>query len=67
MKNVMYHYNGVEGEEELHEDEKIEKLKEGCIIERAGEHWKILELRSGKTSESVGIENVRIFLEGPKP
>ncbi len=67
MKSVTYYFNGVEGDEELHEDEEIEKLKEGDTIEHAGEYWKILELRGGKPSESVGIENVRIFLGGPKP
>jgi hypothetical protein len=48
MKNVMYHYNGVEGEEELHEDAKIEKLKEGDIIERAGEYWRSSNCGAGK-------------------
>jgi hypothetical protein len=67
VKSVTYYFNGVEGDEELHEDEEIEKLKEGDAIERAGEYWQILEMRSGKTSESVGIENIKIFLERPKP
>jgi hypothetical protein len=29
MKSVLYHYNAVEGEEEIHEDEEVEKLVKG--------------------------------------
>ena len=41
MKNVMYFYNGVQGEEELHEDEVVDKRAQGQAMERAGEYWRI--------------------------
>jgi hypothetical protein len=44
MKNVMYYYNSAEGEEELHEDEEVDKLVKGGVVERNGENWKILEI-----------------------
>jgi hypothetical protein len=44
MKNVMYYYNGVQGEEELHEDEVVDKLAQGQVMERDGEYWRIIEV-----------------------
>jgi hypothetical protein len=38
MKNVMYYYNSAEGEEELHEDEEVDKLVKGGVVERNGEN-----------------------------
>jgi hypothetical protein len=52
MKNVMYFYNGVQSEEELHDDEVVAKLTEGQIMERVGEYWKI-----------VGVETVTVASE----
>ena len=37
MKNVMFYYNGIQAEEELHDDEVVEKLAEGQVMERAGD------------------------------
>jgi hypothetical protein len=34
MKNVMYYYNGVQSEQELHEDEVVDKLAQGQVMER---------------------------------
>jgi hypothetical protein len=34
MRSVLYYYNGIEGEEELHEDEEVKKLAKDEIIER---------------------------------
>ena len=39
MKNVMYYYNGVEGEEELHEDEEVDKLVKGGVVD-TGKLWR---------------------------
>ena len=33
MKNVMYYYNSAEGEEELHEDEEVDKLVKGGVVD----------------------------------
>jgi hypothetical protein len=41
MKNVMYFYNGIQSEEELHDDEVADKLAKGQLMERAGEYWKM--------------------------
>jgi hypothetical protein len=38
MKHVVYYHNGVEGEEELHEDEEVAKLVKGEVVERASEY-----------------------------
>ena len=45
MKNVMYFYNGIQSEGELHDDEVVAKLTEGQMVERAGENWKIVQLK----------------------
>jgi hypothetical protein len=46
MKNVMYYYKGVQGEEELYEDEVVDKLAHGQVMERAGEYWRIIEVET---------------------
>jgi hypothetical protein len=46
MKNVMYFYNGIQSEEELHDDEVVAKLTEGQMVERAGENWKIVQVET---------------------
>jgi hypothetical protein len=67
MKNVMYHYNGVQGEQELHDDEVADKLAEGQTIERAGEYWKIIDVQTDTiASDPERIDVVKVFLEGPK-
>ena len=55
MKNVMYYYNAIEGEEELHEDEEVAKLVNGEVIERNGEYWRITEVltTTGLRSPSI--------------
>ena len=68
MKNVMYFYNGVQSEEELHEDEVVDKLAQGEVMERAGEYWRIVEVKNvtvvGKLTR---IDVVQVFLVGPVP
>jgi hypothetical protein len=68
MKNVMYYYNGVQGEEELHEDEVVDKLAQGQVMERTGEYWRIIELETLMVvSEPRRIDVVKVFLAGPEP
>ena len=43
MKNIIYFYNNVEGEEELHEEEAA-KLIVGETVERDGEYWTITKI-----------------------
>jgi len=68
MKNVMYYYNGVQSEQELHEDEVVDKLSPGQVMERAGEYWRITEVKTViLASEPTRIDVVEIFLVGPEP
>jgi hypothetical protein len=68
MKDVLYHYNGVQGEQELHDNEVVDNLTEGQVIEHAGEYWKITEVQTVMVaSDPARIDVVRVFLEGPKP
>ena len=68
MKNVMYFYNGVQSEEELHEDEVVDKLVQGEVMERAGEYWRIIEVKPIiVASEPARIDVVEVFLAGPVP
>jgi len=67
MKNVMYYYNGVQSEQELHEDEVVDKLSPGQVMERAGEYWRITEVKTVIiASEPARIDVVEIFLAGPE-
>jgi hypothetical protein len=67
MKNVMYFYNGIQSEEELHDDEVADKLAKGQLMERAGEYWKIVEVQTDiVASDPVRIDVVRVFLTGPE-
>jgi hypothetical protein len=68
MKNVMYYYNYVQSEEELHEDEVVDKLVQGKVMERAGEYWRIIEVKIVTVaSEPTRIDVVEVFLAGPVP
>ena len=66
MKAVMYYYNAVEGEEELHEEDYLTKLEKGNTIERHGEHWRIIDVL---TTTGIGtprpVDSIRVFLVGP--
>jgi hypothetical protein len=67
MKNVMYFYNGVQSEEELHDDEVADKLAKGQLMERAGEYWKIVEVKTDMiASDPARIDVVKVFLTGPE-
>ena len=67
MKNVMYFYNGIQSEEELHDDEVADKLAKGQLMERAGEYWKIVEVQTDiVASDPARIDVVRVFLTGPE-
>jgi hypothetical protein len=66
MKHVVYYYNGVEGEEELHEDEEVAKLVKGEVVERASEFWRIIQIHTTiGISEPKPIDIVKVFLAGP--
>lgn len=66
MRAVVYYYNALEGEEELHEEEALAKLEKGNIIERNGEYWLIIDVL---TTTGIGtpkpIDSTRVFLSGP--
>jgi hypothetical protein len=67
MKNVMYFYNGIQSEEELHDDEIVAKLAEGQMMERAGEIWKIVQVETVTVaSDPERTDIVKIFLVGPQ-
>jgi hypothetical protein len=68
MKNVMYFYNGVQSEEELHDDEVADKLANGQLMERSGEYWRIVEVKTDMVaSNPARIDVVKVFLTGPEP
>jgi hypothetical protein len=68
MKNVMFFYNGVQSEEELHDDEVADKLGKDQLMERAGKYWKIVEVRTDMIAgDPVRIDVVKVFLTGPEP
>lgn len=67
MKNVMYFYNGIQSEEELHDDEVVAKLAEGQMMERAGENWKIVQVETVTVaSDPERTDIVKVFLLGPQ-
>jgi hypothetical protein len=68
MKNVMYFYNGIQSEEELHDDEAVAKLTEGQTMERAGEYWKIVGVETVTVaSDPERTDVMKVFLSGPEP
>jgi hypothetical protein len=67
MKNVMYFYNGIQSEEELHDDDVVAKLTEGQMMERAGENWKIVQVETVTVaSDPERTDIVKVFLVGPQ-
>ena len=72
MKSVLYYYNAVEGEEEIHEDEGVEKLLIGETIERNGESWRIIAIvkpvaEVETDADTIDLDVIRIYLAGPQP
>ena len=66
MKSVVYYYNNVEGEEELHENEEAAKLHVGAMIERAGIYWRITKVQPQiAISDQLRLDGLQVFLEGP--
>jgi hypothetical protein len=66
MKSVMYHYNGFEGVEELHEDDEVAKLARGNVIERKGEYWRIIDIQMHiAVSAERPLDLIKVYLEGP--
>ena len=66
------HYNAVEGEEEIHEDEEVEKLVKGETIERNGEYWRIIDVlkpvaEAETDSDTIDLDVIRVYLAGPQP
>ena len=64
MKNIIYFYSYVEGDEELHEDEEAAKLVVGETIEREGQYWKItkVDVQTG-VSALRPLDAIRVYLE----
>jgi hypothetical protein len=63
MKNVIYFYNNVEGDEELHEDEETARLIVGETIEREGEYWTITKVDLQlAVSASRPLDVLRVYL-----
>jgi hypothetical protein len=66
MKNVIYFYNNIEGDEELHEDEAAAKLVVGETVEREGEHWTITKVDlQMAVSASRPLDVLRVYLQAP--
>jgi len=54
-------------EEELHDDEVMEKLVAGQIMERGGQYWKITDVETVLVaSDPERIDVVKVFLAGPQ-
>jgi hypothetical protein len=72
MKSVLYYYNTVEGEEEIHEDEEVEKLVRGENIERNSEYWRIVDVVKPVAEveadvDTIDLDVIRVYLAGPQP
>jgi hypothetical protein len=72
MKSVLYYYNAVEGEEEIHEDEEVEALVKGETIERNGEYWRIVDVVKPAAeveadADMIDMDVIRVYLAGPQP
>lgn len=72
MKSVLYYYNGIEGEEELHEDEEVAKLVKGETIERNGGYWQIIDVvkpasEAEADAVTIDLDPMKVFLAGPQP
>jgi len=64
----MFFYNGLQSEEELHDDEVADRLEKDQLMERAGKYWKIVEVQTDMiASEPVRVDVVKVFLAGPEP
>jgi hypothetical protein len=60
MKSVVYYYNNVEGEEELHEN------LVGAMIERAGIYWRITKVQTRiPISDQQPLDGLQVYLEEP--
>jgi hypothetical protein len=63
MKNVIYFYSNVEGDEELHEDEEAARLIVGDTVERDGEHWTITKIDSQLAVSALRpLDVLRVYL-----
>jgi len=66
MKNIVYYYNGIEGEEELHENNDGTNLIQGAVMERVGENWKIIDVRVHTAASALRpLDLIKVYLEGP--
>ncbi len=66
MKNIVYYYNSIEGEEELHENNEVTDLIQGAVMERAGENWKIIDVRVHIAASALRpLDLIKVYLEGP--
>jgi hypothetical protein len=63
MKSVVFFYNNIEGEEEIHEEEEAEKLRVGETIERDGSFWTVTKIDLQKVNELEPLDVLRVYLE----
>jgi hypothetical protein len=64
MKNIIYFYNNVEGDEELHEDEEAAKLVAGETVERDREYWTITKIDLQLAVSALRpLDVLRVYLE----
>ena len=67
MKSVIYFYNNVQGEEEIHEDEEAYQLRVGETVERDGGYWTIVRTDVHPANDLEPLEVVRVYLEISPP
>ncbi len=66
MKNVVYYYNSVFGEEMNDPREAVRMLRIGDVIERRAKRWSVLDIRTTiKPSVSRDPATVSVYLKGP--
>jgi hypothetical protein len=66
MKNVVYYYNSVIGEEVSDSRDAVRGLRIGDVIERWSKRWSILDIRTTqKPSVTHGADTVSVYLKGP--
>lgn len=66
MKNVVYYYNSVFGEEMNDPHEAVRMLRIGDVIERRAKRWSVLDIRTTiKPSVSRDPATVSVYLKGP--
>jgi hypothetical protein len=66
MKNIVYYYNSVLGEQKHDRGNTVGTLRIGDVIERRAKRWSILDIRTTlKPSVSREPYTVSVYLKGP--